>query len=346
MDITPQYYDLCRQVRPGIQLKLYTFNVDTLNEFLKEAYRINTHISELVTYLRRIRPAYLSLSQPARHTRLRQSTDTHLTDVQRAQIDASTSQLLSQINASITQLHTAETARAEGYIQIAAKKRQRGLGVLKSWASGGGVVAKSPEEQEEDGREEALRLYREEVVRYLRRRLERAGEAQRGMVEVRLEREREKEASVLYKIRGAEGSRMGGSGDWSRMGFAGSDGLRVEELQREKEAESELSPEQLQLFEKENSSMLKHYTDQLDQVKNAEKSLIEISDLQTTLAANLTVQADNIDILVEDSFMTHENVGKGNKELKRASERKSTAQMVFWTTCAFCTGLVVWDLIF
>lgn len=185
---------------------------------------------------------------------------------------------------------------------------------------------------------------REEVVRYLRRRLERAGEAQRAMVEVRLEREREKEASVLYKLRGTDFNSSPPSGGLG--GFSGADGVRVEELQREKDAESELSPEQLQLFEKENSNMLKHYTDQLDQVKNAEKSLIEISDLQTTLATNLTEQTENIELLVQDSFATQENVDKGNKELKRASERKSTAQMVFWSTCVFCTWLVVWDLIF
>jgi syntaxin 18 len=47
---------------------------------------------------------------------------------------------------------------------------------------------------------------------------------------------------------------------------------------------------------------------------------------------------------VEDSFSTTENVGSGNKELKRATERRSTAQAVFWSTCIFCTTLVLWDL--
>lgn len=49
-------------------------------------------------------------------------------------------------------------------------------------------------------------------------------------------------------------------------------------------------------------------------------------------------------MLVEDSFHTTENVGSGNKELRRATERGSTAQKVFWATCAFCTTLVLWDL--
>lgn len=79
--------------------------------------------------------------------------------------------------------------------------------------------------------------------------------------------------------------------------------------------------------------------------RTAEKSLLEISELQTTLAANLAMQSEHIDQLVQDSYLTTENVGRGNKELKRASERTSTAKWLFRGTCAFCTFLVVWDLV-
>ena len=80
-----------------------------------------------------------------------------------------------------------------------------------------------------------------------------------------------------------------------------------------------------------------------DTTSTAEKSLLEISELQTTLANNLSVQAEHINQLVDDSFLTTENVGSGNKELKRATERKSTAQMVFYGTSVFCLTLVLWD---
>lgn len=56
------------------------------------------------------------------------------------------------------------------------------------------------------------------------------------------------------------------------------------------------------------------------------------------------MQAAHIDQLVEDSLNTRDNVGSGNKELKRATERGSTAQKVFWATSVFCAGLVLWDL--
>jgi syntaxin 18 len=85
--------------------------------------------------------------------------------------------------------------------------------------------------------------------------------------------------------------------------------------------------------------------DMADRMDRAtEKSLTEISELQSTLANNLSIQSAHIEQLVEDSFNTTENVGSGNKELKRATERRSTAQIVFWGTSGFCAFLVLWDL--
>lgn len=79
--------------------------------------------------------------------------------------------------------------------------------------------------------------------------------------------------------------------------------------------------------------------------RTAEKSLIEISELQTQLVNNLATQSAHIDQLVTDSYFTTENVGGGNKELKKASERKSTAKYVFYASCGLSLFLVVWDLV-
>ena len=76
-----------------------------------------------------------------------------------------------------------------------------------------------------------------------------------------------------------------------------------------------------------------------------ETSLAEISSLQTEISMNLEIQSESIGQLVQDSITTTENVGMGNKELKKASERPSTARMVFYATCVLCTTLVVWDLL-
>lgn len=79
--------------------------------------------------------------------------------------------------------------------------------------------------------------------------------------------------------------------------------------------------------------------------RTAEKSLIEIAELQTQLVNNLAVQSAHIEQLESDSFLTSENVGSGNKELKRATERASTARYIFWASCSLSLFLVVWDII-
>jgi syntaxin 18 len=79
--------------------------------------------------------------------------------------------------------------------------------------------------------------------------------------------------------------------------------------------------------------------------RTAEKSLIEISELQSQLVNNLATQSAHIDQLVADAEFTAENVGGGNKQLKKAAERKSTAKYVFYASCGLSLFLVVWDLV-
>ena len=163
------------------------------------------------------------------------------------------------------------------------------------------------------------------------------------MMETRLTREIEKSKSALYKSPigsvtlptvapslQRDGPKRGG-------GFALDDAAAIE---------SQLSPEQLQLFAEENADMLSHYQASLDQVRTAERSLLEISELQSTLGDHLSVQAAHIEQLVADAGVTEGNVGGGNKELKRAADRKSTARVVFWGVCAFAGLMVGWDLLF
>lgn len=73
--------------------------------------------------------------------------------------------------------------------------------------------------------------------------------------------------------------------------------------------------------------------------------MVEISELQTTLANNLATQSAHIDQMVADSFYTTENIGGGNKELKKATERKSTAKYVFYVSCGLSLFLITWDLL-
>jgi hypothetical protein len=79
--------------------------------------------------------------------------------------------------------------------------------------------------------------------------------------------------------------------------------------------------------------------------RTAEQSLMEISELQTVLVNNLQTQAEHIDQLTADSFSTSENVSSGNKQLKKATERPSTAKFTFYAAAGLCVFLIVWDLV-
>lgn len=143
------------------------------------------------------------------------------------------------------------------------------------------------QEREEEGAK-TIRAVRESVLWYLRRELESAAEVQRGMVEKRIERAKEKEKSVLYKMRtnnpkappppaspGLASGESSGVGSSSFEGIGGaagnnrslSDPVSMMTAEEVADIESQLSPEQLQLFAEENNFMLKQYEDTLSKVQ-------------------------------------------------------------------------------
>jgi syntaxin 18 len=63
------------------------------------------------------------------------------------------------------------------------------------------------------------------------------------------------------------------------------------------------------------------------------------------LADNLTAQSAHIEQLVEDSYNTADNIGGGNKQLKKAAQRGSPARMTFFAASGLCAFLILWDLI-
>lgn len=223
-----------------------------------------------------------------------------------------------------------------------------------------------PIHEREEDKMKTTGAWRESIVWYLGRKLEGAGEVQRGMVEKRVERELEKSRSVLHMRRGSlaavnmsDTTGGGGESPVSPMKWTGEEGgsmtnggitksWRANALPPDELAEisESLTPEQLQLFAEENNELLTHYNDTLSQVRTAQSSLLDISSLQTQLAQNLDIQSAHIQQLVTDSLNTSENVASGNKQLKKATERRSVARDVFYATCGLCVTLVLWDLIF
>ncbi|KAG9231939.1 snare protein syntaxin-like protein 18/UFE1 [Amylocarpus encephaloides] len=344
-DLTPLLNELLKShnARPTAKPELTRQSID---EFLKEAYRINSHIASLNVYLKKIRQSYLSTSQPPRRTTVStKDRQKYLTEAQKEEIDAETKQLLRQLNAGIRNLADAEQIRQNTGLTVMRKKYARlGLGSLGKWATGGAGQTKSSEQTLEEARANAISGHRESVLWYLRQNLQQCGSLQASMMEKRILREVEKSKSLLANSE----MTLPDFGISSNAPIPGSQykGNMPTHVEAEPlRPEEQFSEEQIQMFEKQNQDMLKHYESQLDQVRTAEKSLVEISELQTQLVNNLSVQSEHIDQLVQDSDLTTENVGSGNQQLKKATERKSTAKYVFYASCGLSLFLVVWDLV-
>lgn len=59
----------------------------------------------------------------------------------------------------------------------------------------------------------------------------------------------------------------------------------------------------------------------LNTVLRAEKSLLEISQLQSTLIAHLATQSEAIELLYDEAMGTVADLGRANDQLKKAKER-------------------------
>ncbi|KAK3361199.1 hypothetical protein B0T24DRAFT_652927 [Lasiosphaeria ovina] len=336
------------------------FNLDTTGEFLKEAYRISSLVARLHDELRNLRQAYLSTAAP-RKTHLRPASHANpahppspvrLTERDREEIDANAKMTLRDLNARIRALEDAEKLRQSTETALLQKKYARALGALGSWAAGGGALGtgKSNEQVAAEAVTRQLGAHRESVIWFLRQRLQETARTQQIMMETRLRREVEKNRSVLAKARGSSLLAGRDTGDLS-LGKAipttligSSTRLPGEEGEKRLPPDG-LTDEQRQLFEKGNQDMLKHFESTLDKVRTAEKSLVEISELQNVLVNNLDTQSVHIDQLVAESLETTEGIGKGNKELKKSAARTSPARYTFFAAAGLCTLLVVWDLL-
>jgi len=283
-----------------------------------------------------------------------------LSDRDREEIDATTKQSLRELNASISKMVDVEKLRQDTQNAVTLKKfRRLHLGALGKWAAGGAGHTKSYEQDLDEAKAGAINMHRENVLWYLREKLRACVGLQASMMEKRINREMEKQRLEAIKHRVAPMPDFTGFSEAPPASKQANYAAHVEK--QENEYQDELSEEQIQLFEQDNADMLKHYESTLDQVRlvaylfsrkrhtdksrTTEKSLIEIAELQNQLVDNLNIQSAHIEQLVADSEFTTDNVGGGNQQLKKATERKSTAKYVFYASCGLSLFLVVWDLV-
>jgi len=262
---------------------------------------------------------------------------------------------LTRIDKGLQELSEVASLDLEVKNAIRVKKQQkRGFGALGRWAAGGAALEKSPEEVDEDAKLETEKAHRDGVILSLRMRLQQAGRVQEDIVSTRLNREIERSRNILSQSRTerfavdvpSSSTRSGNTLSAYDLDLESDLAAKKEREQIRLDLESKMSPEQLQLLQSEETTMLKHYNAELEKIQRAQSSVMEISNLQTELTMHLNMQAENISQLVSDSFETAGNVEEGNKQLEKAKDKFRPAQWVFYV--AVGTGLftVGWDMIF
>lgn len=90
----------------------------------------------------------------------------------------------------------------------------------------------------------------------------------------------------------------------------------------------DLTPQQVQELETENTALFDELELTLNKAKAAEKSLMEISSLQSSLSAHLSTQNEHIQSLLNDSVQVQDDISKANKQLDSAKERNRRASRI------------------
>lgn len=258
MDLTSEFDDLLRKRSASPTKKAVT--LDRIDGFLKEALRINSHITKLHQNLRSVRRAYLARAQPRKgHGQTTEGQPAVLSDRDREAVDKDAKEMMRELNWSIEALDGAEKIRHETETKALQKKYGSSLGALGSWASGGAVSGKTGEHAAAESRANESRIHRDGVLWYLRQQLQLCGQTQKGMMEARLIREVEANRSLASQAPSLADFAEFAPTKTSRRQSGGPEEAYTED--------QGLSEEQLQMFEEGNQDMMKYFESMHEKVQ-------------------------------------------------------------------------------
>lgn len=109
--------------------------------------------------------------------------------------------------------------------------------------------------------------------------------------------------------------------------------------------DSQLSAEQVQQFALENNALVEHMENQLTSVLAAEKSLLEISTLQSELVRHLAQQTEMTEMLYDQAVGSVGDMGKANEQLKQARQRGKEGRLfllIFLLGASFALLFLDW----
>ncbi|KAF8895933.1 snare protein syntaxin 18/UFE1 [Mucidula mucida] len=320
-------------------------------EYVAEAYKILSHISNLSTMLGSIRKPYLNVDSRRRHhgstsrtldlTGDQQSWSSiqQLSNEERDQIDLQARLILSRCADRVKEMEALEKRRTE---LLASKSNTLARWLPTRLRTDESAVAS-----------DVTAAHRSSITWYLSRRLAEASQNQKGMQEERVKRELERSRTLgsgaareamnitmnptaVREDREASSSWLGDAsssllaatiGATPRSSHFDAPPIETPNFTDDEDDDIELSASQILQFEEENASILRGVQDTLESVQQAESRLLDISALQMELVSHLTQQTELTDQLYEDAVATTASMEKGNVQLREARRRAKDGRL-------------------
>ncbi|XP_061545045.1 syntaxin-18 isoform X1 [Phycodurus eques] len=277
--------------------------------FSPKAKEVIINITKLKDFLLQHRKDYVSAGS------LISSDLTRMTDSERDQIDQDAQIFMRTCSEAIKQLRTA----AEKQVTSAQTKEHRGavLDLIEMYLKG---VCKLYSEQR------AIRVKR--MVD--KKRLSRLGSDQHSRVEKIVDEEPKEEKTVKEE-----------SSDKSATEVLD----QSINLWEEGKVEDELSPEEIQMFEQENQRLISEMSNLVDEVRQIEGKVVEISRLQEIFSEKVLQQETEIDNIHQLVVGATENVKEGNEDIREAIKNNAGFRvwiLFFLVMCSFSLLFLDW----
>ncbi|XP_039971856.1 syntaxin-18 isoform X1 [Xiphias gladius] len=119
----------------------------------------------------------------------------------------------------------------------------------------------------------------------------------------------------------------------------------VEHLWEEDRVEDELSPEEIQMFEQENQRLVSEMNSLVDEVRQIEGKVVEISRLQEIFSEKVLQQETEIDGIHQLVVGATENVKEGNEDIREAIKNNAGFRvwiLFFLVMCSFSLLFLDW----
>ncbi|KAJ2080801.1 hypothetical protein H4R24_002805 [Coemansia sp. RSA 988] len=309
------------KVRPDIfPRKRIDFTRPPNNAFLSEAYIIAKHLHSLQQRILDVRPAYLCLPQSARHRRpgqrtVGERTRTKLSDPERDELDRSIKTAVREVLTKIQSLselgeyllesvESNEGAKELFHRLVGALDPRKAAG--KDGSSGTALLTTKLSKRD------AVAALQSSVVWWLNARLRSTNQIHAEMQEQYLRQKLNRQRSLLQKQ--------------DRNSVTKFSDLEPKQLPEDDEMLQSLSEEQLQQLRTENETMVEEFESTLDQIRDTQRSVAEISALQSQLATELNSQMQQTERLYNEAVGAVDAVDKGNEYLISARKHQSSTR--------------------